>query len=313
MSVVVDGLTRTFQAGKGWRPRGAKTVALAGLSLSIEQGEVHGLLGPNGAGKTTLCKILSTVLLPTEGCATVAGYDVVRQAAAVRGVIGIVFGGERGLYSRLTGRQNLSYWSALYKVPDVVAKRRVTELLNRVGITDRADALVETYSRGMKQRLHLARGLLADPRVMLFDEPTIGMDPVAARDFRVLIDELRAEGRTILLTTHDMAEAEAVCDRVTLIDHGSVLATETPRALAEIAARSRWIEAEGVTVDLLGMPGVIEVVERGATLRVRTDGETSARAMLNFLLDNGVTTVRAVPPTLTDVYLDIIGSRGMQV
>ena len=181
-------------------------VALDGVSIEITEGEIHGLLGPNGAGKTTLVKVLSTVLLPTNGTASILGHDVVRETSKVRPLIGIVLGGDRGLYWRLTGRQNLEYWAALYKVPRQAARRRSSDLLEQVGLTDRADYLVETYSRGMKQRLHLARGLVADAPVLFLDEPTAGMDPIASRGFQQLVKELRSEGRTILLATHDMAE-----------------------------------------------------------------------------------------------------------
>src|SRR5262249_57279250 len=135
-------------------------------------------------------------------------------------------GGDRGLYPGPPGRQNLLYWAALYGVPEQRARRRAAELLERVGLDARASARVETYSRGMKQRLHLARGLVADQRVLILDEPTTGMDPVAAHDFRALVESLRGEGRTVLVTTHDMAEAEAICDRVTMIDGGRLLGTE---------------------------------------------------------------------------------------
>jgi ABC-2 type transport system ATP-binding protein len=313
MSVRVVDLVRSYRKGKGWRPRGAEVVALGGLSLDVPEGEVHGLLGPNGAGKTTLCKILSTVLLPTSGRAEVLGLDVVARAAEVRARIGIVFGGERGLYAKLSARQNLRYWAALYKLPDDEARRRTDGLLDRLGLTDKADDLVETYSRGMNQRVHLARGLVGDPRVVLFDEPTTGMDPVAARDFRALIAELRAEGRTILVTTHDMDEAEAICDRVTLIDKGRALATETPRGLAAMSGLHRWVEADATDVDVTRLPGVLDVERREGTLRVKADGDASARQVIDFLLDNGVRSVRAVPPRLEDVYLDLIGSRGMGV
>src|SRR6266536_4839246 len=158
--------------------------ALDGVSLSVPRGEVHGLLGPNGAGKTTLVKILSTVLLPTSGRAAICGHDVVEQSRAVRPLIGIVFGGERGLYTRLTARQNLEYWGALYRLPASEVKGRADSLLERVGLTERADQRVEEFSRGMKQRLHLARGLIGDAKVLFLDEPTTGMDPLAAREFR---------------------------------------------------------------------------------------------------------------------------------
>ncbi len=136
------------------------------------------MLGPNGAGKTTLTKILSTALLPSTGSAQILGHDVVRDTAKVRPKIGVVLGGDRGLYPRLNARQNLEYWAALYHVPPDESKRRIPELLERVGLSERAAQRVDSYSRGMKQRLHLARGLIADASVLLLDEPTIGMDPV---------------------------------------------------------------------------------------------------------------------------------------
>src|ERR687896_677179 len=195
-AVEVDEITRVFEPR---RRRGNRVVALDEVALAIPEGEIHGLLGPNGAGKTTLVKILSTVLLPTSGHARVLGHDVVAETKAVRPLIGIVFGGERGLYTRLTARQNLEYWGALYRLPSELVRRRTRELLERVGLSDRADQRVEQYSRGMKQRLHLARGLIADATVLFLDEPTTGMDPIAGREFRALVNELRGEGRTILL------------------------------------------------------------------------------------------------------------------
>src|SRR5579884_3441380 len=181
-AVEVDEVQRVYTPKKR-----EPVVALDAVSLTIPVGEVHGLLGPNGAGKTTLVKILSTVLLPTSGRALVLGKDVVAETKAVRPLIGIVFGGERGLYTRLTARQNLEYWGALYRLPGGEIRRRAASLLERVGLADRADQRVEQFSRGMKQRLHLARGLIGDAKVLFLDEPTTGMDPLAAREFRALI------------------------------------------------------------------------------------------------------------------------------
>lgn len=171
-AVETDGLRRVFEPKK--RP---EVVALAGLTLTVARGEIHGLLGPNGAGKTTLVKILSTILLPSAGTARVMGLDVVGDAAQVRPLIGIVLGGERGLYNRLTARQNLHYWCALYKMEPGATRTRTDAMLERVGLLDRADDRVQTYSRGMRQRLHLARGLLHDPPVVFLDEPSTGLDP----------------------------------------------------------------------------------------------------------------------------------------
>ncbi|MEI6665639.1 MAG: ABC transporter ATP-binding protein [Chloroflexota bacterium] len=289
-------------------------VALNGLSLSVEEGMVQGLLGPNGAGKTTLVKILSTVLLPTSGHASVLGYDVVRQKHEVRPRIGIVFGGDRGLYWRLTGRENLEYWAALYHVPQAETKRRVDSLLERVGLTERADYRVETYSRGMKQRLHLARGLIADARMLFLDEPTTGMDPVAAHEFRDLILELRSQGRTILLTTHDMAEAEALCDAVAFIDRGQVIATETPRSFGALLRGLEAVEFEGAQPETLealqllpAVSGVSAVSDQ--THRVEVHDTAGVEAVLRLLVDHRVTSLRTARPTLEDLYLQLLGGR----
>jgi ABC-2 type transport system ATP-binding protein len=293
-------------------------VALDGVSLAIPTGEVHGLLGPNGAGKTTLVKILSTVLLPTDGQALVCGHDVVRETKAVRPLIGIVFGGERGLYTRLTALQNLEYWGALYRLSRGEIHARSRRLLERVGLTERGDQRVEEFSRGMKQRLHLARGLMGDARVLFLDEPTTGMDPLAARDFRRLIGELKGERRTILLTTHDMVEAEAVCDRVTLIDHGRVLATETPRSLGGLISRFQRIDVEGAPPELLAelehVPGVSSVTAQPeGAVRVELHEEGATTVVLRRLVDAGVTDVKTSLPSLEEVYIQVIGERGLEL
>jgi ABC-2 type transport system ATP-binding protein len=293
--------------------------ALEDVSMDIEVGEVRGLLGPNGAGKTTLVKILSTVLLPTSGTASVLGHDVERETEAVRPLIGIVFGGDRGVYWHLTGRQNLEYWAALYSVPAGETSLRISKLLERVGLGDRADHLVETYSRGMKQRLHLARGLVGGARILFLDEPTIGMDPLAARDFRNLVQELRAEGKTILLTTHDMAEAESVCDRVALIDHGRVIAFETPRTLSRLITQYERVdfecEREEIVEALRAIPGVASVVSLPEERNYRIDlsEESATRTVLEKLIAAGVTSIRTSRPSLEEVYVHIIGDRGLKI
>src|SRR3954470_21244712 len=312
-AVEVEEVTRIFTP----RRRGPVT-ALDGVSLSIPGGEAHGLLGPNGAGKTTLVKILSTVLLPTGGSASVCGHDVVAETKAVRPLIGIVFGGERGLYTRLTARQNLEYWGALYRLSGGEIKRRSNALLERVGLTDRADQRVEEFSRGMKQRLHLARGLMGDAKVLFLDEPTTGMDPLAAREFRRLISELKSEGRTILLTTHDMVEAETVCDRVTLIDRGRVLATETPRTLGTLISRFQRIDVTGADDALLAevaaLPGVSSATPQvGGSTRIEVSEEGATAVVLRRLVDGGVTDLQTSLPSLEEVYVQAIGERGLGV
>jgi ABC-2 type transport system ATP-binding protein len=311
-AVEVEEIRRVFEPRK--KP---VVLALDDVSLAIPRGEIHGLLGPNGAGKTTLVKILSTVLLPTSGRARVHGHDVVEEPKSVRPLIGIVFGGERGLYWRLTGRQNLEYWGALYKLSPRETKARAQRLIDRVGLAERADERVETYSRGMKQRLHLARGLVGDATVLFLDEPTTGMDPLAAREFRTLITELRDEGRTILLATHDMVEAETVCDRVTLIDRGKVVATESPHSLGQVISRFQRIDVEGVDAAVLGeiraLAGVSSVTEADGGARIEVDEEGATRVVLGRLVDAGATSVRTSLPSLEEVYVQLIGDRGLEL
>lgn len=303
-------------------------VALDRLSLTVAPGQVHGLLGPNGAGKTTLCRIAATVLLPTSGTVTVLGHDVVADAAAVRRSIGIVFGGERGLYGRLTAAENLAFWCAMHRIPRRTARVRIAELLNRFGLAERAHLRLETFSRGMKQRLHLARGLVADPPLLLLDEPTVGMDPVAAHEFRRLIVELRGEGRTVLLTTHDMAEAEAVCDTLTFLDGGRIVGSGTPAtARSWLAAASRIqvhdLSPEAATAlaaRLAGIPDVLLADGEDAPGTVTVTAPAGAvSGVLATLVDAGHTSLSTGPPSLEQVYLQLLGRderggrRGMSV
>src|SRR5687768_434359 len=206
----------------------ATFTAVDGVDLQIERGEIFGLLGPNGAGKSTTIRMLCTLLEPTSGTAQVNGFDVVKQANEVRRSLGTVLAGERSIYWKLTGRENLEYFAALYHIPAEIAKQRVDELIERMELKDRANELVEKYSTGMRQRIAIAKALLARPPILLLDEPTLGLDPQAARRVRELIAELKQEGHTILLTTHYMEEADQLSDRIGIIDTGKIIALDTP-------------------------------------------------------------------------------------
>ena len=308
IAVATEDLRRVYRT----RDANPDVVALDGVSIGVEEGEIHGLLGPNGAGKTTLVKVLSTVLLPTSGKASILGHDVVHETKVVRRLIGVVLGGDRGLYWRLTGRENLEYWAALYNVPAGKTRERVTQLLGVVGLADRADHLVEGYSRGMKQRLHLARGLVADPLVVFLDEPTTGMDPIASLEFRTFAKDLRSQGKTVLLTTHDMAEAEAVCDRVSLIDRGKILAVETPNSLGKLIAAHERIDfqgtADGLVDKLKSVPGVaaVKALPNGGQ-RVEIANESASRQVLEVLVGSGITSINTSRPSLEEVYLHVVG------
>ncbi len=242
-----------------------RTVALQGVNLHVPRGSVFGLLGPNGAGKTTTVRILSTLLTPTKGTAAVLGYDVMKDTAQVRRNIGFVLGGDRGLYGRLSGIENLAYFAALNHMEPRVARARAEELLGTVGLFDRRNDKVETYSRGMKQRLHIARGLLTDPEVIFMDEPTIGLDPQVAQEVRAVIPQLRERGKTVLLTTHYMFEADVLCDHLALIDHGQIVAEGSP---SEIKRRISNVSVVEMQLRALPPPERLYITPRTVAFHV---------------------------------------------
>lgn len=306
-------LRRVYPAGRGSR----EVVALDGLDLDIAAGETHGLLGPNGAGKTTLVKILSTILTSTGGTASVGGWDVSRHPQRVRAEIGLVLGGDRGLYTRLSARQNLRFWAAAARLDRRSIRRRSEELIEQLGLTDWADQPVEKFSRGMKQRLHLARGLVGDPPVLILDEPTAGMDPIACHEFRELVQQLRAEGKTTLLATHDMVEADQLCDRVTLVDHGRALFCESTREVGRLLGGLSRVEFshtdDTVASTLSAVTGVVAVrLVRVGHWVVDVEGDARYEVP-NLLLAAGVRNFVSGPPSLEQVYLTYVGQRGMKL
>src|SRR5947208_8230094 len=252
--------------------------AVDGIDLIVEPAEIFGLLGPNGAGKTTTMKMLATLLIPTSGTIRVLGIDPLMRPREVRARLGAMLSGERSLYMKLTGRENLEYFAALYHVPPGETKARIEKVLAAAKLADRADDYVERYSTGMRQRLALARALLPDPPLVVLDEPTVGLDPQASRDLRDRVRELKAQGRTVLLTTHYMEEADQLCDRVAIIDHGRIVALDTPAAL------KRTIRAEEVVHLELGIDGddrtVLDHLGRMATVArsERTNGTLAVTA-----------------------------------
>ncbi|RLI28534.1 ABC transporter ATP-binding protein [Candidatus Bathyarchaeota archaeon] len=204
--------------------------ALDSISFGVRRGEIFGLLGPNGAGKTTLVKILATLLLPSSGRAFIEGLDVVKDAKKVRRIIGLYLA-ESGFYYRLKVKDFLQFFGRLYGLSGADLRRRVRELLEFFQLEDKADQEVNVLSHGMRRKLHLARALLHNPSVLLLDEPTIGLDPISAKDLRDRLRKLSREGKTILLSTHYMPEAEEICDRVLLLNLGRVIAIDSPQNL----------------------------------------------------------------------------------
>lgn len=235
--IEVRDLRREYTTYKGALRKKKEIVeAVRGISFTVNKGEIFGLLGQNGAGKTTTIKMLTTLLAPTSGICKVFGYDSFGQEKQIRKRINFIFGGEMGVYRRLSGRDNLRYFANLYLLNTETRERRINAILELVELTDAADRLAETYSKGMIQRLQIARGLINDPEILFMDEPTVGLDPLGARMLRDIIRKLRDEGKTVLLTTHYLPEAEELCDRMVILDHGEVVARGTPAEIKGDAA-----------------------------------------------------------------------------
>jgi len=318
--IEVQDLTRTYRSSSGVFRRTTRDVpAVKGISFEVQRGELFGLLGPNGAGKTTTIKMLITLLLPTSGSARILGLDVERDVREIRQQVGYVFGGDRGLYERLTGLENLKYFSELYGVGPREQRTRIPELLELVGLTGREGERVEGYSRGMRQRLHIARGLLHKPEVLFLDEPSIGIDPVGARELRTTVGALVAGGTTVVLTTHYMFEADELCDRIAVIANGDLVATGSP---AELKARTRGgrvleVEVYGIdepTVDRVrGLRGIetLAIEERGQAqvlvLGVHP-GSDPTDTVLATLSGLRVGRVSHREPSLEDAYVELVQS-----
>jgi ABC-2 type transport system ATP-binding protein len=316
LAVECDDLRRVYRS-RSIAGRVRETVALDGLTLDVPAGTVFGLLGPNGAGKTTTVRILSTLLVPTGGSARVLGHDVVRDTRAVRDVIGLAIGGDRGFYNRITGRQNLHYFAALSGLSRRDAKQRTVDVLELVHLSDRADEPVQGYSRGMRQRLHLARALITQPRVLFLDEPTLGIDPVMAQEFRRLVPEFARQGMTVLITTHYMLEADEICDRIAMINHGQIVAEGTPAEIkrgfgqATVTEATLRRDSPGLLDAVRGLPGVefAELVPEGVFFKLRafsSDGSSPLARMRELAGEENLEDVIERGRTLEEAYIAIL-------
>ncbi len=297
-------------------------VALDGVSFSAREGEILGLLGPNGAGKTTTMRILTGVLKPDSGSATIMGLDVVKEVLEARRLVGYLPEAPC-LYERLTVRDNLAFYGRLYDVPEHELGRRIRELLAELGLEGRANEKAGALSKGLKQRVAIARALLHDPPVLLLDQPTSDLDPASAREVRDLVRELNRAGKTILICTHNLAEAEELCHRVAIINEGHVLAIGPPdELLKDVIMGYRVFEIRSLKPigrylsflsDLEGVISVERVNEREA--RIKLEREEAISRVIRELTLSGcdLLEVRMLRPSLEEIYLKLVRREGVEV
>lgn len=326
-AINVTNLTKTFlsKRRRGRLPFTGERIgikALDELSLRVKDGDMVGLLGPNGAGKTTLIKILSTLIIPDSGTVKVNGYDILKDSLKVRESLGVMLTGERTLYWKLTGRENLLYFSRLYHVPKDLARRRIDELLALVGLKEKSDELVENYSTGQRVRLGFSKALINDAPIMLFDEPTMSLDPQFSRHIRNTIRWLNEEkGKTILLATQNMLEADELCHDISIIDQGKIIVSGSPSELKAKLLEKRSIKVivrnlpikEIYTENLLNdVKWTIKESDDGQSIMLQgmvEDEENALSVLLEMIAKKSgkVVNVTVNEPSLEDVFLKFTG------
>jgi ABC-2 type transport system ATP-binding protein len=324
----MDFAIQTEQLGRIYKIRGGKKSeprrleALHEVNLEVRHGELFGLLGPNGAGKTTLIKILTTLLAPTSGRAWVAGFDVSKDPDKVRPRINMVSGGEASGYGLLTVRENLWMFAQFYGLTSSESNRRIKEMLEIVGLADRMNTKSSDLSTGLRQKMNIVRGFLTDPDVLFLDEPTLGLDVGASREVRRFVRKWVADdpSRTLLLTTHYMAEADELCDRVAIINQGRVLACDTPSALKHRLQKEAMFCLEVSPLNGAGpgifeaLPGVRKVVHRPqdgfSELEFILADDDILGSIVNTMTarDIHILNLQKHEPTLEDVFVDLVGS-----
>lgn len=323
----------TKKLGRIYKVRGAKKgesrklVALSNINLTIQKGELFGLLGPNGAGKTTLIKILTTLLSPTSGRASVAGFDVEKEPEKIRQVINMVCGGETSGYGLLNVRENLWMFSQFYGIPTKEANQRIKKLLKIVGLDDRMNTRSSDLSTGLRQKMNIVRGFMTDPAVLFLDEPTLGLDVGASRDVRRFVRQWVENNpeRTILLTTHYMVEADEMCDRVAIINQGRVLACDTPTRLKQNLQQEAIFQ---ITVQspqpikkntMMKVPGVsscaVSLLDGSSTLELIMKQEAALAGVIETLGQQQarIMSLQKREPTLEDVFVKLVGLRMEEV
>ena len=306
---------RVRAAGDEPSPQGSKGVAaVQGISFAVRAGEVFGLLGPNGAGKTTTMSMLATLLRPTSGSLSIAGFDAVRNADRVKQAVGIV-PQELALYPTLSARDNLMFFGQIYGLGGRMLKQRVDEALGIVGLADRAGERIDRYSGGMKRRINMAAGLLHHPQILLLDEPTVGVDPQSRNYIFDNVERLNREGMTIIYTTHYMEEAERLCQRIAIMDHGRIIALDTPKNLVELLGGGvirigLRTSPNGVVGKIRALPEINSLQLEDHTLSVRASHSEAALAgIVSAFNEEGVpiNSLEILEPNLESVFLHLTG------
>jgi len=306
-AIEVDNLTKYY----------GDLLAVDHINFEVRQGEVFGFLGPNGAGKTTTQRMLTTLLEPTEGRIVIHGHDLARDAYPVKRQMGLV-PEESNVYTELTAWDNLMFTARLYRVGRAERAARARELLETFGLWEKRDVKVQEFSKGMRRRLSIAMAIIHKPTLLFLDEPTPGLDAQSARAIRDLIRQLNAEGTTIFLTTHQIEEANQLCDRVAIINHGRIAAIDTPERLKAAFRRVQSVEvalepdgqAHGQA--LAALPGVTTTVKMGDKWRLYTDDPSALLPLvMNYAQSQGlrVVSLNTLGPSLEDVFLEITGQQ----
>jgi len=327
VAIETKDLTKTFYRRNGLIDRmkhreRIEVKAVDGVDLEIREKELFGLLGPNGAGKTSFIKLLSTLLLPDRGTASVNGWDIEKNSFEVRMSIGLTLSSERQLYWKLTARENLEYFASLYLVRPDEIKQRVDDILEMLDITAQGDMLIENFSSGNRQKVALSRALLNDPPILFLDEPTIGLDPSFSKNFRKLIKKRinEKEKKTILLTTHYMEEADLLCDRIAFINEGRIVALDTPENLKksidekEIMTFRLSRASKDMIKEMKGLEPIHDMEELdqddSVVMKIFTDSASACiQDVFDILTRHGsqVISYVASKPTLEDVFIKITG------
>jgi ABC-2 type transport system ATP-binding protein len=321
-AIEAQGIVKTFKKKArrkyGIGPKRGKDEivhAVDGVNLSVRRGEFFGLLGPNGAGKTTLVKCLSTLLLPNRGTAFINGHNIIDDPLAAREDLGITTGGERTLYWKLSGRDNLRYFAALYGLSSRTADQRIDYLLTIMGLTEKQHERIEKYSTGMRQKISICRAMIHDPPVLLLDEPTLGLDPSFSRFIRSFIkDDLnRKQKKTILLTTHYMDEADQLCDRIAIMNEGKIVAVDTPANLKKSIPHDEVLEVKCLGhADFEGIgQRTYALAEDGVNIyRIHAENVEEIMSEVIRAADSAkILSMNVTKPTLEDVFIHLTGTR----